>query len=320
MSGEEYRVDLLVEAARMYYENSLTHAEIGKKLGFSRWTASRLIQEARDRGIVRITIEPPQAEHYQIEQALKEYFDLDKVIVVPQETGENATFRAVARAAARHLQSLRPQPRTLAVSWGKTIARVARELPDQWSRGTTVIQTNGGPSYTQDNFVSESIRTIAEKAGGFGRILPAPALVGDSRIASALRSDFSIKATLEAAANADVICFSPGKLEADSVLVRSGYVSEQGLQKLISRGVVGDLLCRFVNAEGLPADLELDKCTIGISLKSLKEARMKVAVASGSGKTATTMATLRGGYVDTLIVDSGLAHSLLESAEIPIEN
>lgn len=56
MSGEEYRVDLLVEAARMYYENSLTHAEIGKKLGFSRWTASRLIQEARDRGIVRITI------------------------------------------------------------------------------------------------------------------------------------------------------------------------------------------------------------------------------------------------------------------------
>lgn len=320
MSGEEYRVDLLVEAARMYYENSLTHAEIGKKLGFSRWTASRLIQEARDRGIVRITIEPPQAEHYEIEQALKEYFDLDRVIVVPQETGENATFRAVARAAARHLQSLRPQPRTLAVSWGKTIARVARELPDQWSRGTTVIQTNGGPSYTQDNFVSESIRTIAEKAGGFGRILPAPALVGDSRIASALRSDFSIKATLEAAANADVICFSPGKLEADSVLVRSGYVSEQGLQKLISRGVVGDLLCRFVNAEGLPADLELDKCTIGISLKSLKEARMKVAVASGSGKTATTMATLRGGYVDTLIVDSGLAHSLLESAEIPIDN
>lgn len=32
MSGEEYRVDLLVEAARMYYENSLTHAEIGKSL------------------------------------------------------------------------------------------------------------------------------------------------------------------------------------------------------------------------------------------------------------------------------------------------
>ena len=47
---------------------------------------------------------------------------------------------------------------------------------------------------------------------------------------------------------------------------------------------------------------------------------MKVAVASGSGKTATTMATLRGGYVDTLIVDSGLAHSLLESAEISTEN
>ena len=92
MSGEEYRVDLLVEAARMYYENSLTHAEIGKKLGFSRWTASRLIQEARDRGIVRITIEPPQAEHYQLEQALKEYFDLDKVIVFRKKPEKTLHF------------------------------------------------------------------------------------------------------------------------------------------------------------------------------------------------------------------------------------
>ncbi len=319
MGREDYRVDLLVEAARLYYENSLTHAQIGKKLGFSRWTASRLIQEARDRGIVRITIEAPRAEHYELEQALKENFDLDRVVVVPQETGENATFRAVAQAAARYLQSLRPQPRTLAVSWGKTIARVARELPDQWASGTTVIQTNGGPSYTQDNFVAESIRTIAEKAGGFGRVLPAPALVGDSRIATALRRDSSIKATLEAAANADVICFSPGKLEADSVLVRSGYVSEGDLQKLFAHGVVGDLLCRFVNADGLPADAELDKCTIGISLKSLKAARMKVTVSSGNAKTDTTLATLRGGYVDTLIVDSGLAQSILKETELKIE-
>ncbi len=319
MGREDYRVDLLVEAARMYYENSLTHAQIGKKLGFSRWTASRLIQEARDRGIVQITIAAPRAEHYELEEALKERFDLDRVIVVPQETGENATFRAVARAAARHLHSLRPQPRTLAVSWGKTIARVARELPDHWANGTTVIQTNGGPSYTQDNFVSESIRTIAEKSGGVGRVLPAPALVGDSRIATALRRDLSIKATLEAAAKADVICFSPGKLEAESVLVRSGYVSEEGLQKLIARGVVGDLLCRFIDAGGNPADAELDKCTIGISLQSLKNARMKVGISSGIGKTNTTLASLRGGYIDTLIVDSGLAQSLLKETEQKIE-
>ena len=46
---------------------------------------------------------------------------------------------------------------------------------------------------------------------------------------------------------------------------------------------------------------------------------MKVAVSSGVGKTATTMAALRGGYVDTLIVDSGLAQSLLKPAETPTE-
>ncbi len=102
-------------------------------------------------------------------------------------------------------------------------------------------------------------------------------------------------------------------------MVRSGYVSEGDLQKLFARGVVGDLLCRFVNAEGLPADAELDKCTIGISLRSLKTARMKVAISSGNGKTNTTLAALRGGYVDTLIVDSGLAQSLLKKSDLKIE-
>ena len=44
-----------------------------------------------------------------------------------------------------------------------------------------------------------------------------------------------------------------------------------------------------------------------------------MAISSGNGKTNTTLAALRGGYVDTLIVDSGLAQSLLKKSDLKIE-
>ena len=50
---------LLMQVAKMYYMEQLTQAQIGRNLNTSRATVSRLLQEARDKGIVKITIEYP---------------------------------------------------------------------------------------------------------------------------------------------------------------------------------------------------------------------------------------------------------------------
>ena len=50
---------LLMQVAKLYYMQQLTQAEIGRKLQTSRSTVSRLLQEAREQGIVKITIEYP---------------------------------------------------------------------------------------------------------------------------------------------------------------------------------------------------------------------------------------------------------------------
>ena len=48
---------LLVEVAKLYYEEQLTQAQIGRQLQTSRSTVSRLLKEARDQGVVKITIQ-----------------------------------------------------------------------------------------------------------------------------------------------------------------------------------------------------------------------------------------------------------------------
>ena len=49
----------LVEISRLYYERDLTQAEIAKRMNISRPAVSKLLQEARLRGIVKIDIKSP---------------------------------------------------------------------------------------------------------------------------------------------------------------------------------------------------------------------------------------------------------------------
>ncbi len=51
---------LLYAAAKMYYEEDATQAEIAVKLATSRATVSRLLAEARRQGIVRIEVVAPE--------------------------------------------------------------------------------------------------------------------------------------------------------------------------------------------------------------------------------------------------------------------
>ena len=49
----------LVEISRLYYEEGLTQAEIAGRLDISRPAVSKLLAEARIRGIVKIEIKSP---------------------------------------------------------------------------------------------------------------------------------------------------------------------------------------------------------------------------------------------------------------------
>ena len=60
MNEKEYLEILkLVEVSRLYYEQEMTQAEIAKQLKISRPVVSKLLSEARDRGIVQINIKSP---------------------------------------------------------------------------------------------------------------------------------------------------------------------------------------------------------------------------------------------------------------------
>ena len=51
---------LVYEAARLYYLEDATQAEIARRIGTSRPTVSRLLAAARDSGIVEVRVRDPE--------------------------------------------------------------------------------------------------------------------------------------------------------------------------------------------------------------------------------------------------------------------
>jgi deoxyribonucleoside regulator len=56
ITSDEQREQLMVQAAKLYYEMQLTQHEIAKQLCLTRWKVGKLLTDAKETGLVRIQI------------------------------------------------------------------------------------------------------------------------------------------------------------------------------------------------------------------------------------------------------------------------
>ena len=70
------RAQFLATVADLYYIEGLSQAHIAKRFGYSRSAISRLLTEARQNGIVEITIHHPLRRVRRLETRLREAFGL----------------------------------------------------------------------------------------------------------------------------------------------------------------------------------------------------------------------------------------------------
>lgn len=303
---------LAVRAAELYYDETKTQDEIGALLGITRWKVGRLLAQARELGYIRIEIVHPRARRLPLERALRERFGLKDAVVVPAANTPAELNERVARAAADYLSAMRPVPRTLGVSWGRTLRDVADHLADGWASGVTVVQINGGVSINQRSGTAASTAArIAEKASGEVRLLPSPAILERLETKLSIESDRTVADVLTTAANANAYLYSAGVAGPDSALVHSGYLTQSEVGVLVARGAVGDVVGRYIDAEGMIVDPSLDDRTVGLGLEALRAAETSIAVIAGAEKHAIARAVVGSGLCTVLVTDERTAASLI---------
>lgn len=305
----------MLQAARLYYEDNRTQAQIARALKTSRPTVSRLLQQARQEGIVQIKIVDPNSTHSALEEQLLAAFPLVEAIVVSVESeAVDVTRHRIGQAAARYLERTLQNGDRVGIGWGRTLSEVVNALEPRRPVRIQVIPLIGGLGQIAPAFqVHELARTMAEAFGATWQNFYVPALVESDRIAASLLRSADVRQVAAQWQSLDVAVVGIGNvdLETDLQMLFVDYLTPETQARLRQACAVGDICVRFFDAQGKPC-ANVIRGVVGIELKQLKRARRRIGVAGGAAKAEALLGALRGRYINVLITDESAARRVLE--------
>ena len=79
----KYDDELISKAAWYYYIENMTQQSIAEKLGISRMKVIRLLEAARETGIIQFRISQGNGKQLPIEQKLRQQWNLKNVLIIP---------------------------------------------------------------------------------------------------------------------------------------------------------------------------------------------------------------------------------------------
>jgi DNA-binding transcriptional regulator LsrR (DeoR family) len=315
LEGSHFPAALLYAAARLYYEEDATQAEVAAQLGTSRATVSRLLSEAKRQGIVRIEVVPPaEARPGDLADQLARALNLAIVYLAPPLPAPSqgrsivdVMGRPLATAVGRALGEAGLLPGdVLLVSSGRTVYEVAQHdltsLP-----GVVIAPTVGGNDQPEDWYQTNEItRLVANRVGGRANYLFAPALPGPELYRSLL-NDPSIQRVVDLWPHARCALMGVGA----PPLLRSDIPQFVPTGATSLRSAVGDVCSRFFDRDGEPVEFEGSERLIAVELEALRHIPVTVAVAVGKEKVESIIAGARGGYFNRLVTDPATATEIL---------
>lgn len=312
-AAEAARDDLMLRAAWMYYNENLTHAEIAHKLRTSRVKITRLLQKAREEGLVEIRILKPLPAIYHLARRIETTFGVDEVIVAPGGPSVDDTLNAVGEAAAHYLMQVVPGSCIIGFGWSTTVSRMLPYLhPVQLSDGCTVVELAGSMlgqanPYSVSNRVAEIFRAPLHP-------LPVPVIIQNAAARRAILSEPAIQSALELARTSTLAFVGLGDASPSGTMVSLGYLTPDEMADVRARGAVGEILMRYFDRAGRPIGTLLDDQVIGLGWDDICQIPRLVVVAAGPRKVGPIGGILRSGLCNCLITDSDTAEQVLASA------
>ena len=315
---------LITRAAWLYYIVGFNQEATALRMGLTRARVNKLLQQARETGIVSITVNDRDIGLLPIEEKLRQSFGLEFCITTPalgaeseelaeSEATRDFAFRAVGAAAAKYLRGhLANNPNAIVgTGWGRTLAHLSRQMAGVKAPGAHFVSLMGSLTANSAFNPFEVVQALAQATGGEGYFLPVPFIADSPEDRDVLLAQWVVARPLELARDTDLALISVGELTEQSLLRRSDMITAEQLHELREVGAVGDSNGVFFDASGAAVDHDLNRRSIGVGLTDLAKAKT-VLLSAGSFKSTATEALLRSGTITGLIIDGDSALALCE--------
>ncbi|HHV62718.1 MAG TPA: sugar-binding transcriptional regulator [Firmicutes bacterium] len=303
--GYFHELELALLAAELYYRQNKTQQEIAGQLKLSRIKVQRLLQKAREAGLVKIEIVSPFPACDALATRLCKEFGLKEAIIVPIQSDSQTVIREVlGSVAAEYVGKKIADGQVIGLGWGRTIYEVVRFWNPQLKARVQVVPLFGGFGQTEPWYqANEMARRVAEALGGESHPLYAPIIVDDVKIRDALLSDRTIGHVYRLWDKVDLAIVGIGS-SLDTVTGQlNDYVSQNERQEVEAKGVIGDIALYFFDSAGRIVNVSLNDRLVGIRFDQLKRISLVVGVAGGEEKVKTIAGALRTGLLDVIVSD-----------------
>jgi len=310
------RLELLARVAEMYYINDLSQADIARELFFSRSKVSRLLTEAKDNGLVEISVNHPIQRAMDLERVFTDKYQLKNTLILKSgNLPPGRMLRSLGRMGANYLNDCLTDSSTLGISWGTAVYEVAQAFRPRNLSDFNVVQIIGSIGFGDPAIDGPEVaRHIAVNFSGKYYTLNAPVIVKDKRTRDGLIKERNIQKVIQQANQADYLLVGIGSSNPGrSGLVRAGYLRADELDQINQQtGAVGDICCCLFNLAGKYRGIDFNNRVVGMNLDQLKSTRAEViGVAGGQEKAEAVLGALRGGLIDTLVIDDMAAEEIL---------
>ena len=308
MTPSQDKIQKLAYVAQQYYLEDRKQSDIATELGISRPLVSRMLREARELGVVRITVSRPETHSESAQDWLRQTSSIRDCVLVPDGEDDNATNQSLSQGAVQLLRQLGSQ--RLGIGWGHLIGQLVmwlEENPQFNSSVTDICPLVGNASIPARNYQSnENVRLIAQQLGAVPHFIYLPALPESVEEKQLLCSTEIYRKIQTQWAAMDTALVNIGNYPSSpdfASLVRYGDL----LQK---ERTCGRLLVYYFNDQGKIIESDQD-FAIQIPLELLKSCRNIIGVCSANTSVQAVRGALRTGIFTHLVARSAAVESAL---------
>ena len=308
-------VVLAARVARQFYLEGVSKIDIADRLGISRFRVARLLEGARDAGMIRIEIGLPGGNlDAGLSAELCSAFGLRHAFVFDFPDNEEQALRhRLGEAAGQALMDLIAPSDVLGISWSRTLSGLAASLTQ--FPPCAIVQLTGAVPPPDGRDLLDVVRSVARVGGGPAHVFYAPMLLDDEQTAAAVRRQGDIAAAFALVPSVTIAVVAVGAWGPGLSTIYDA-VTPAERDSLAALGVRAEVAGVFIGEDGGPVATPLDSRMIVTPAPALERFPFVLAVAFGVAKSPAVRAAIRGGLVHGLVTHASLARALL-SAEPP---
>lgn len=301
---------LMAAVARHHYLDGRSKVQIADDLGLSRFKVARLLDAARECGLVRIEIGQVDGMDLDLSARLQEAFGLTHCAVHATRGTMDEDSRAVlGRTAARLFTEILRPADVLGLPWSRSVLAMTEHLAEL--APVRVVQLTGAMEVAGlDASAVDIVRRVAHVAGGDSSIFHAPFALDDVQSASAIRRQASVRDGLAAVDTVTHAAVGVGAW-ADGLSSIYAVATPEERSAAAREGVIGEVSGVLFDASGSPVANSLSDRLVTLSAQQLVRIPDVVAIAVGRDKVDAVRAALHGHLVNGLVTDDALATALL---------